>query len=306
MVTVLVAAYNGEKYLGEQLASLERQTFKDFKVIISDDGSKDKTPEIIADFKIRHPNSVEVITGEPSGSSKENFFRLMNVADDDYVMLCDQDDVWFDDKIERTLSKMRETEEKYPEKPVLVHGDLCVTDGDLQVKDKSFFHFQAISPERSALNNLLVQNNVTGCTLMMNRALLSLAKQKPEVCAMHDNWIALVACLFGVTEYIDEPLMYYRQHGDNQVGAKPARGIDFIINKYKNRKRTRHNYIVSFAQARCLFKLFGSYMTESQKETVEAYASLENGTKFSKIKTIKKYDFRKNTKLRTLGQYFSI
>ncbi len=306
MVTVLLATYNGERYLAEQIESLLSQTFNDFNIIIRDDGSADATNRIIDEYVSRFPEKVSKITGSPTGAASKNFFELLKAVNSGYVMFCDQDDVWLPEKIEKTYKKMVEVEAANEGKPVLIHSNLKVADGALNVISDSFFEFQAISPERCALNNLLVQNNVTGCTLMMNPPLLALAKRQPESCAMHDWWVALISALFGVSDYIMEPLMLYRQHGDNQVGAKKAKGAGFILRKFKTRKQTAKNYNDAFLQAEELLRLFGDEMSESQKETVGAYASLKTKSKLQKIKTIRKYDFRKNTLVRTIGQYFSI
>ena len=305
MVTVLLAVYNGEKYLAEQLDSILGGSFKNFNILIRDDGSVDNSLKIAEDYAKRY-SQITVLKGEPTGSACRNFFELIKTADDDYIMFCDQDDYWLPDKIQKTFEKMLVTENGEKDIPVLVHTDLSVADAELNIIAPSFFKFQAISPERSALNNLLVQNNVTGCTVMVNRSLLNLAKNAPNSCAMHDWWLALLAAAFGKTAYLGEPTMLYRQHGDNQVGAKKATGMDFIVRKIKTRKQTAANYRAAFAQANELLQLYGDKLSPEQLETVAAYASLAHVSKLEKIKTIRKYDFRKNTLVRTVGQYFSI
>ncbi len=305
LVTVLLAVYNGEKYLAAQLDSILGGSFKNFNILIRDDGSTDNSLKIAENYANRY-SQITVLQGEPTGSACRNFFELIKAADDDYVMFCDQDDYWLPDKIQKTFEKMLVTESGDKQTPVLIHTDLSVADAELNIIAPSFFKFQAISPERSALNNLLVQNNVTGCTAMINRSLLNLAKNVPDFCAMHDWWLALLAAAFGKTAYLDEPTMLYRQHGDNQVGAKKATGMDFIVRKIKTRKQTAANYRAAFAQANELLRLYGYKLTPKQRETVAAYAALAHGSKLKKIKTIRKYDFRKNTLVRTVGQYFSI
>ncbi len=305
LVTILLAVYNGEKYLARQLDSVLGGGFKNFNILIRDDGSTDNSLKIAEEYADRY-SQITVLQGEPTGSACRNFFELIKAADDDYVMFCDQDDYWLPDKIQKTFEKMLKTENGDKQTPVLIHTDLSVADAELNIIAPSFFKFQAISPERSALNNLLVQNNVTGCTVMINRGLLNLAKNVPDSCAMHDWWLALLAAAFGKTDYLDEPTMLYCQHGDNQVGAKKATGTEFIVRKIKTRKQTAANYRAAFAQANELLRLYGDKLTPKQRETVAAYAALAHGSKLKKIKTIRKYDFRKNTLTRTVGQYFSI
>lgn len=306
MITVLLATYNGEKYLIEQLDSLLKQSFSDFKILIRDDGSTDSTVEIIEEYCKKYPEKITAIKGEGTGSACRNFFKLVEAADDDYVMFCDQDDVWLPEKIEKTYLKMKELESDAEGLPLLVHSDLFVVDEKLNVLSESFFKFQAISPERDKLNNLLVQNNVTGCTVMINREMLKLAKETPETCIMHDWWLGILAAAFGKSAYITEPLMLYRQHGSNQVGAKKATGIEFVINKFKTRKTVKRNYQNLYSQAESLLTMYGERLNDEQRETVEAVVSLRTASKLSKIKIIRKHDFRKNTFLRTVGQYFSI
>lgn len=306
MITVLLATYNGEKFLSEQLDSLLGQKFQDFKILIRDDGSTDSTVDIIEEYAKKYPEKITVIKGTATGSACRNFFRLIEAASDDYVVFCDQDDVWLPEKIEKTYLKMKELEAENKGLPLLVHSDLSVVDEKLNVLSHSFFSFQAISPERDKFNNLLMQNNVTGCTVMINREMLLLAKEAPTECVMHDWWLGLLASAFGKSAYISEPLMLYRQHGKNQVGAKKATGITFIINKLKTRNNVRQNYLNLYSQAEAFLSLYSHRLNQNDKETAEAVVSLRSASKLQKIKIIRKYDLRKNTFLRTVGQYLSI
>lgn len=307
MISVLLATFNGEKFLKEQIDSLLEQTYKDFKIIIRDDGSTDSTNEIIESYAVKYPEKISVIKGEPTGSSLGNFFELLSACPEGYAMLCDQDDFWCSDKIEKTFNAMRKKEEEAGENtPILVHTDAFVADSELNIISESFIKFEALSPDFNKLNNLLVQNNVTGCTVMINNALLKLVRKRPENCVMHDWWIALVACLFGETVFVNEPLMYYRQHGNNQVGAKQATGINFIVTKFKNRKNVKKNYLDAYSQANSLLKEFSSELKKEDRKIISVYAAMPCLSKAEKIKAINKYSFKKNTALRNIGQYFSV
>lgn len=306
MITVLLATYNGEKYLECQLDSLLEQTYRDFTVLIGDDGSTDGTLDIIKRYVGKYPEKIKLLEGKSLGGAKHNFFRLLQAAPDGYVMFCDQDDKWLPEKIEKTYKKMLETEQGDENTPVLVHSDLYVTDGELNVISGSFVKFQAISPERVALNEVLTQNSVTGCTAMINGSLLSLLRHEPEVCPMHDWWAAAVVSAFGKTAFIREPLSMYRQHGDNSVGAKNAKSLEFLLGKFKNRAKVRENYREMFGQARSMLSLFSDKLSEKDVEILTAFASLENLPKCKKIKVLRRYGFKKNTFIRNIGQYFSI
>lgn len=240
MVSILMAVYNGGKYLQEQLDSIESQTMKQWKLIIRDDGSTDQTVAIIEQFRQNVSQEVLLLQNDgPEKGAKYNFLSLLNQATDDYVMFCDQDDIWKKDKIEKTLKVMQEVEEKSKDKPILVHSDLVVTDADGQTISNSFFASAGL-PKQANINTLLVQNHVTGCTIMINKALLENVKNLPKECRdnciMHDYWVALYAQIFGEIHFLDETTMFYRQHGNNSVGAKDSKKIGYLFQRLRDGK----------------------------------------------------------------------
>lgn len=314
MITILLACFNGREYLPAQLDSILSQTTKEsFSVLIRDDGSTDGSEQVLADYARRYPDQITLLEqGSPTGSAKGNFFALLDAvrAKDlcrpgDYLMFSDQDDVWLPDKVERTLALMRQTEGD-PAVPALVHGNLKVVDRDLKVINPSFFAFQGISPQRCSLTNLLVQNCITGCTVMINQPLFALADKTPPLCAMHDWWLGLLAACFGKIGYTVEPLMLYRQHGDNSVGAKDIRDLSFYTHKLSQKEQIQKNYREMFAQAEFLRKEYDGRLSEQQKEILEAWYTIPRLSRIGKARRIVKYGFTKNTWLRTLGQFFSI
>ena len=302
MVTVLLAVYNGEKYLKQQLESVLNQTVTDIKILVRDDGSSDASPKIIDEYCQKYPERVFKLVGTPTKSAKQNFAELLKCADSDYVMFCDQDDVWLPQKIEKTLAVMKSAEKDSI--PVLVHTDLKVVDGDLNVISNSFFDFQKLLQNDITLPKLLVQNYVTGCTVMINRALVSKCAQIPRECIMHDWWLALVAILFGKLVCLEEPTMLYRQHTDNQVGAKASYGIAYIKRKLSTLGEVRKNYNATYVQAEALLECYGGQLNKNQKEILQEYCKMQNMKKLKKIRTMRKYGFKKCTRLRVLGQYF--
>lgn len=302
MVAILLAVYNGEKYLKEQIESILSQTFTDFKIIIRDDGSKDNSPQIIEKYCEKYPQKIFALTGNATGSAAKNFAALLQECDEDYIMFCDQDDVWLPEKIEKTLAAMKNAEEN-PEIPVLVHTDLQVVDGDLNVISPSFFNFQQLKQNKVTLPRLLVQNYVTGCTIMINRALKQKCGKIPDECIMHDWWLALTAVLFGKLVCVQEPTMLYRQHANNQVGAKAAYGLSFIKRKLATLDRVRANYNATYTQADALFKQYENDVDDLSREIIKRYCLMQNMRKCKKIRTMRKYDFKKCTRLRVIGQY---
>ncbi len=225
-IGILMATYNGEKFIAEQLDSILNQTYQNWLLLIHDDGSNDNTVNIIKHYQKLYPEKIIFIDDKVKcGGAKENFAHLIRIAKEEfnfnYVMFSDQDDVWLPEKIEITLDKMLELEKKYGKnKPILVHTDLKVVDRNLKMIAESFWEYQKIDPLNNSLNCLLLENTVTGCTMMVNRVLLNKIKFDKNA-IIHDWWIALICRLNdGIIFPIKQQTILYRQHGKNDTGAK--------------------------------------------------------------------------------------
>lgn len=240
LVGILMATYNGEKYLVEQIDSILNQTYKNWILLIHDDGSTDSTINLIKDYTNKYPDKIILVEdGIKCGGAKENFFHLINIVKSnftfDYIMFSDQDDVWLPKKIEITLDKIMEVESKYGKsKPVLVHTDLKVVDETLSLIHHSFWEYQKINPYNNSLNCLLLENTVTGCTMMINKVLFD--KIIIDKNAMiHDWWIALICRMNdGFIVPIKEQTILYRQHKKNNIGAKGSSLRKLIMRFLKN------------------------------------------------------------------------
>ncbi|MCB2178766.1 glycosyltransferase family 2 protein [bacterium] len=233
-VEVLLATYNGAAYLAEQLDSLLNQSHQDFRILVRDDGSTDETPAILHWYSTNYPNKIILISGESlSHGPTGNFSRLLSASAAPYGLFCDQDDIWQPDKISLSLEKMHELENQHgPNTPLLVYTDLEVVDQDLTPLAPSFFAFGGFNPERDTFHQLLVQNIITGCTILFNRALAKLATPMPPEAQMHDWWMALVASGLGEIGQLPLPTVRYRQHGQNTLGASRF-NLAYIYRKAK-------------------------------------------------------------------------
>ena len=219
-VDILMATYNGERFLEAQLASLESQTHEQWRLIVRDDGSTDATNEILGAFAARNPARVVRIRDERGRlGAGGSFATLLGVSTAEYGCFCDQDDVWRPDKIEMLLQVA--LAHAGAGRPLLVHSDLEVVDKDMRTMAASFWRHQFIRPERCLWSQLLVQNVVTGCACLFNASLRRGALPVPSDAIMHDWWLALVAASSGGTICcVPDPLVRYRQHGANDTGAK--------------------------------------------------------------------------------------
>ncbi|MEX2181700.1 MAG: glycosyltransferase family 2 protein [Gemmatimonadaceae bacterium] len=221
-IHLLCATFNGARWLPEFLESVTAQSHTDWHLWVKDDGSSDDTRRIVGDFAHAHPRRVTLHQHAPHGlGAARSFAWLWNelAADVSYVAFADQDDVWMPHKLERSLAALREAEHGAPG-PILVHTDLCVVDAERRVIAPSFARAAGLPFTPRPLREVLVWNVVTGCTVLVNRALRERMGPIPETVPMHDWWVACVAAIVGRTVSLDEPTVWYRQHGANVVGAR--------------------------------------------------------------------------------------
>lgn len=224
-IQILLATYNGARFLAEQIASIQAQTFGNWRLLVRDDGSTDDTREILR-ARAARDERIEVLSdGRGNLGVLGNFAALAAAALDRparYVAFADQDDVWHPQKLAWQLEHIRATEQKAAaETPIAVHTDLAVVDGQLQPLHPSFLRYQGLWHEaEEPLRTLVVQNFVTGCTLLINRPLLELAVPIPPEALVHDWWLALCAAAAGHLEFLPQATVSYRQHGGNTIGAK--------------------------------------------------------------------------------------
>jgi glycosyltransferase involved in cell wall biosynthesis len=229
-IVILLSAYNGEDYLAEQLDSLLNQTYSNFIIIIRDDASTDSTEQIINHYEERNQGKIHKLSGTNSNVGPSSSFGLLiKYAIKEkialglsrlYMMLCDQDDIWIEEKLEIQMLAMLNAERKSPDAPVIVHSDLKVVDESKEVIAESFVEYQGLEVERNKFTNIVISNLVTGCTTLFNEELAQIALPIPGNAIMHDWWLALTASVFGRVIFIDMPLVEYRQHQNNTIGAK--------------------------------------------------------------------------------------
>lgn len=238
-IAILLSTYNGAQFLAEQLDSLLEQTHNNFILVVRDDGSKDATVSILEDYASRHVEHIHLLPGDGNNLGASGGFAFLvdyvlkqreslGLASA-YMMFCDQDDTWFRDKIETQLSAMLKAEDEAQARlPVLVHSDLEVVSEQNTVIARSLIHYQGLEIERNRFPNLVISNLVTGCTALINEALAEKALPIPANAIMHDWWLALVATAFGHLVYLDVPLVHYRQHGNNTIGAKEFSKVSVV------------------------------------------------------------------------------
>ena len=237
-IAILLATYNGAKYIREQLDSLFQQSCDQFHLYIRDDGSKDDTLKIVEEYRQKFSDRITVLedSQKHKGAAK-SFMTLLQEVDSDYYMFCDQDDIWLPEKIEKTLAQMKEIEKAVANAPkevmdgtaaknvpILVATDLGVVDEQLNLLSESFNKDLKIDVFRKHPELICVRHVVTGCTMMFNRAAKLAALPMSPRATMHDEWVALcVHFKGGVISILDDATILYRQHTSNTLGAEQAR-----------------------------------------------------------------------------------
>ena len=307
MVDILLAVYNGAKYLSQQLDSIFSQTYKNWRIIVVDDCSFDGTCGVIARYKQKYPDKIVFYrNGRNSGGPAANFLKLLKISTAEYVMFCDHDDIWLCDKIEVTLKAMKEKEAKNPGRPVLIHTDLKVVDCNLNVLAESMVAAQKLNPNASSLRELVVQNSVTGCASMLNRKLVLMCCEAPRDVIMHDWWAALVAAAFGEIGFVNRPTILYRQHGLNQVGFKNASKISFILDRFFSGCEIKRSMLQTYVQCRAFLKRYQKNLSPNQKKLLESYLMVGRGNKIQRVLRLFAGGFLKHGFFRKLGQVIYI
>lgn len=225
-LAILMAVYNGEPYICEQIDSIIAQTNQDWTLYIRDDASTDTTVQTIKEYIVRYAGKVVLIDegGENLGC-RGNFFRLLEAVDSEYYMFTDADDVWDFTTVEKCMGEMRKLD-KGQKRPVIVHTNRVITDSNLNVTIGNFWKHMGFVPEKFYSYNLIaIANPVGGSQMTFNHYLKSLLFPLANNTLLHDRWIPMVAASNnGIFFPIYEPLIKYRMHRNNYYGIKTHRG----------------------------------------------------------------------------------
>lgn len=277
-IDILLATYNGEKYLREQIDSILNQTHKNIRLIVSDDCSKDGTGKILEEYKNKDER-IKVYYQEKNLGVVKNIEFLLGKVEAPYYMLADQDDVWLPEKAEKSLESLKSNNAD------LVFGDLEVVDENLNTLYKSFNDYMLLSRKIDKyIDDYKVNylyNCVTGCTVLAKRATIEKTLPLPtnSKYLIHDHWIGLMVSLNSKLAYMPEKYIKYRQHGNNQVGTEK------ISHGFKKLEQVREHFI------NVKLGVFGTYVennekfpTDLQKQNTEAldyYKMLQNKRNFN-------------------------
>ena len=304
---VLLAAFNGSAHLPGLLESLRSQTDPDFIVLMQDDGSTDNTPALLKKAAAQDERFVFASEQGRHLGAAGNFLSLIRQADADCCLLCDQDDIWEPEKIAVLKQALLDLEQECGDvAPLLVHSDCSLIDESGKLTGESFFRHQGWDPAAVTLPRLLVQNNVTGCTIIMNRSLRDLiaAHAIAKGLFMHDWFIALTAASFGRIAFVDQPLTRYRQHGGNVVGASSGNLIVRGLSALRNRKDAKRRILLTYTHTKVFRKIWGNDLPAPARNTVDAYLSTQRMRKLPRILAVRRLGCVMQSPVTRLGQIF--
>lgn len=229
-ISVVMATYNGEKYIEKQLESILKQLDSNDEVIISDDCSTDNTIKIIEKF---NDSRIRIVKHENNHGYTQNFENGLKYATGEYIFLSDQDDEWMDNKVEEVLEKLK----KYD---FVVTDCITVNENDV-VLDASRFDFFNIKP---GFFRIMLKNRYIGCCMAFNRDVLNAILPFPERYDLveHDTWIATVAERFFKVKLINQPLLKYKRHGNNTSDGGFDKGYSIFNKVYRRLYRLKKLY----------------------------------------------------------------
>jgi len=304
---ILLATYNGDKHLAELLDSLLSQSHQNLFIIVRDDGSTDTTCKILKEYSDVHPEKFKIITDRLGNlGPMKNFEKIAENSDANYVFFADQDDVWKENKVERCVDELKQLEQKYSaETPCLVFSDMHIADDNLAIRCPSYYEYCHKKAHKHTMKDLILQNIMLGCAQGFNKALLKQAFPIEKNVIMHDWWLAIVASALGKISYVEEPLLFYRQHAGNVIGA---RGPSLLTYKkmmpWSDKTSYTQHLDLIFQQAELLGEKYGDVLSKEQKEILKNFEGIQHKKFFGRLFALLKNGFYRSNIHETLEVIF--
>lgn len=306
-VNIILASYNGEKYLEEQLDSIMNMDFKDFVLHVCDDCSKDSTCDIVRRYIDKYPGRIKLYVNESNmGSTGSFLFNLKRVAAESpslYYMFSDQDDVWLSDKINISLAAISKIERRHrASRPALVFNDALIVNDKLEYVSRSFYKTDRLKVHKTGFSRMLMENKCIGCTMMMNRALVDMVSGPHPDIRYHDWWVALVASAFGYVKFVKTPTIMYRQHQNNQVGQTGF--TEYAKSRTGKKEDVRVRLTKTYRQAAHFKEVYYDRLRLFRRHKLDCFCKLETAGFFKRRYLVLRYRFFKSGFIRNIGLMF--
>lgn len=281
-IDILLASFNGGKYIETQMLSIISQSYKDWRLLVHDDGSSDNTVEIVKRLALIDGRIQLIEDGVRCGSPAKNFMHLLKYSDADFVMFCDQDDIWFDNKVEvmyRAIQRMDSS------KPVVAYSNSYAWYPNAGIKGLSTLTFPT-----SLKSFLFLNSGMQGCVSIFNKAMKTYCLRYTAELAMHDHLIHFLGIAVGEVHYEPVPLMLYRNHEHNVTGGTRVRILDFSAITQGLRvpvvDRKHYEAIANFS------KTYAEHLSVENKQLINTYLKMPALSLFSRIYLIFKHGYK--------------
>ncbi len=305
-VIILMATYNGQAFLKEQIESIRHQTCLNWELYIRDDRSTDETMMILNSFA-SVDNRIKVLDIDgPHGSPSLNFSVLFNFivsTKPAYLMFADQDDVWDLNKIAVSLKFIQTLEQNETASfPLLVYSNFQYVDEKMKT-----IRQELRMPPTLTMPTLLVSNYGYGCTMMLNSALISHIRSIPETAEFHDYWISLAACAFGKAVLLPQKLLKYRQHHKNASTNVHSRTISSRFRRYSNSQIERLPVLIrQHKMISAFFETYQHCMKQDELKLMLGYLQALNKSRSTLLIYVINKKFRKLGLLQTLAHFYTL
>lgn len=219
-IAILLAAYNAEQFLSEQIDSIIKQIYTDWTLYIRNDGSEDRT-QVIIDYYIKsYPGKIIQIDKDSKNlGCRGNFFRLFEEVESDYYMFCDSDDYWLPEKVQVLYDAIQELERQYPDIPLQAFADTIVCDAQMNILEESHWDAAGINPDKFlSYNYMAVCCNAGGACSIYNNKVKKMIFPLTNDFLIYDFWIAINVAKYGKFKVVHQPLLKYRQHTSQVYG----------------------------------------------------------------------------------------
>lgn len=265
MIDILMTTYNGEKFLSTQIESIICQTFKDWHLFIKDDCSTDSTLTILKEYQKKDSRITIVDNNEKLGAGR-NFLSLLKYSSADYIAFCDQDDYWFENKLEILNDNITKYEKSIP---TLLVSDCLVWQYPSNIVSKNY---NFVMPK--TLDDVFFMGGMQGCLTIFNKSLKNILDKQYEYVWLHDHYLLLSAITFGRIYYITQPLMLYRQHNANTTAHFSQKKIGDV-----GRKLTKNRFLQKkelYNETENFFYVQNKNMTPEAIKKYNSFLSLKN------------------------------
>lgn len=273
-IDILMATYNGEKYLSKQIDSIIGQTYQNWNLLIRDDNSSDGTLQILKKYEKLDRRIKILCDNRGNLGIVKNFEELLKNSESELIMFSDQDDIWLENKLDMYLK----IAEKLEFNGFLIHSESALFKKNHEnISKGSFISKKAV---KKGLENVFFNYFVQGATILISKEIRDFVFPFPKEAYLHDRYIHLISELFFERVFINQPLIYYRQHGNNQIGAKNT--LKQLLSKRYFDKRDY--WLIKF-----IYDKYNDFLTPNKKKMIEEYF---------KITDIKKNRFKRFLELR--------